>query len=108
MRHRALFRAAGVGSSDPVLLHSSETASTGPLMDQAQLQAEAVRLVQVPGVDAYENAVRGGLVDTTQLACLLCQRQLDSADKLARHVKESKLHASNLTAARERLLAAMT
>ena len=65
-------------------------------------------LANLLGICPYDIACNAGQVDCEQTSCLLCQRRLDGIDKLIRHVKESKLHLSNLAIEQEKHFLALT
>jgi len=78
--------------------------------DDVALPEEASLLAQYskPGTDLWEAAVARGHVDVGQGACLLCQRGLGTEAKLQKHVQSSKLHATNLTTAKDKIVAALS
>ena len=57
--------------------------------------------------DEWQTAIKSGHVDTVQFVCQLCERMLGSAEKLEKHVRESKLHVENFEEERRRVVASM-
>lgn len=43
------------------------------------------------------------LVDLDKMACMICKRQLDSLEKLEKHVRMSKLHMQQVNKTREKI-----
>ena len=58
-------------------------------------------------VNAFDALQRRGFVNLEKNACLLCKRQLPSREKLELHASASTLHATNVKATRETVLAAL-
>lgn len=83
--------------------------------DDEALPDAALELIKFAGTDddPWDMAQIRGHIDLEQLSCLLCQRRLgnpatDTAEKLEKHVRQSKLHASNLQAAHDKVLAGLS
>lgn len=97
-------------ASDATAQHLEAQSASDADTDEVQLPEDAILLARYSkvGTDPWELAQGRGHIDISQGTCLLCQRGLGSEEKLEKHVRGSKLHATNLTEARDSIIAALS
>eukprot|EP00035_Acanthoeca_spectabilis_P010647 m.188781 g.188781 ORF g.188781 m.188781 type:complete len:589 (-) comp15090_c0_seq1:4244-6010(-) len=97
-------------ASDATAQHLEAQSASDADTEEVQLPEDAILLARYSkvGTDPWELAQGRGHVDISQGTCLLCQRGLGSEEKLEKHVRGSKLHATNLTEARDSIIAALS